>query len=429
MTTRLGRKKIHRGVRAVAVGVVLAFAANTPAWATFGYFAHGYGVQAEGLAGASIAYPKDGLAIATNPASLFALGNRFDAGADLFIPDRGASIVGNGAGPDQSFDGSGVNTFLIPQIGYARTLNENWAIGIAAYGNGGMNTSYKSNPFARFGATGQAGVNLEQLFVSPTIAYRFAEGQSIGVSLNLGYQLFKAEGIGIFGGYSSNPSALSNRNSDHAYGYGVRVGYQGQLTPDLTVGAFWQSKTYFARFKKYSGLFAEQGSFDAPSSYGVGLGYKLTDSLDAALDFERIEYSDVPSVGNSLSELFLGYPFGAANGPGFGWRDANVVKLGFNYAVAPQWQIRGGWGYTTQPVRSSQTLLNILAPGVVQNHLTAGATWTSADGIEVSGVVLYAPETKVNGSGSIPAPFAGGEANVRLSEVIVGLSVGWHLEP
>ena len=265
--------------------------------------------------------------------------------------------------------------------------------------------------------------------MSPTIAYRLAEGQSIGVSFNLGYQLFKAEGVGIFGGYSANSSAISNRNSDHAYGYGVRVGYQGQLTPDLTVGAFWQSKTYFARFKKYSGLFAEQGGVDAPSPYGAGLGYKLTPQLDVALDFERIDYSDVPSVGNKLSELFLGHPFGASNGPGFGWRDANVVKLGLNYTIDPQWQIRAGYGYTTQPVPQSQTFLNILAPGVVQNHFTVGGTWTSDGGTEVSGAVLYAPKTTVNGSGSIPAPFGGGEANVRLSEVIVGLSVGWHLEP
>ena len=65
----------------------------------------------------------------------------------------------------------------------------------------------------------------------------------------------------------------------------------------------------------------------------------------------------------------------------------------------------------------------------MQNHITAGATWTSEGGTEVSGVVLYAPRTTVDGSGSIPSSFGGGEANVRLSEVIVGLSVGWHLEP
>jgi len=407
----------------VAVSGVTAM----PAQATFGYFEHGVGVQAEGLAGAGIAYPKDSLAIATNPASLFKLGDRFDIGFDLFAPDRGASIVGNGAGADQSYDGSGVKTFLIPQFGYTNALNDHWAVGIAVYGNGGMNTTYRSNPYARFGATGQAGVNLSQLFVSPTVAYQIAEGHSIGVSFNLAYQLFKAEGVGVFAPYSSASTALSNNHTDHAYAYGVRIGYLGQITPDLSVGAFWQSKSYSGRFKKYAGLFAGQGSFDAPSSYGIGASYHLTDTLDAALDVERIEYSGVPAVANTLGELFLGHPFGSDNGPGFGWRDVTAVKLGLNYAIAPQWQIRGGWAWGTQPVRKDQTFLNILAPGVVQHHFSAGATWTTQDGTDISASVTYAPKTTVKGSGSIPTSFGGGEANVHLSELVVGFAVGWHL--
>jgi long-chain fatty acid transport protein len=337
--------------------------------------------------------------------------------------------VGNAFGPDANYDGSGIKNFVIPQVGYVRSLNDRWAFGIAAYGNGGMNTIYDVNPYGRFGASGRAGVNLEQLFVSPTLAYRIADGQSIGVSFDAAYQLFKAQGVGIFGGFSSNPAAISNNGVDHAFGAGGRIGYQGQITPDLTIGAFWQSKTYTGRFKKYSGLFADHGAFDVPSAYGIGLAYKLTENLDAALDLERIEYSDVASVGNSLSALFAGRPFGASNGPGFGWRDANVVRVGLNYTVAPQWQIRAGWGYSSEPVRASQTFLNILAPGVVQNHVAAGVTWTSEGGTEFSGSVVYAPTTHVDGKGSIPVPFGGGEANVKLSEVVIGLAAGWHLEP
>jgi Long-chain fatty acid transport protein len=401
--------------------------AASPAHATFGYFSHGFGAQSEGLAGASIAYPKDSIAIAANPAALFKVGNRFDIGLDLFAPDRGAAIVGNAYGADASYDGSGVATFAIPQIGYSRLLGDDWAVGIAVYGNGGMNTSYKSNPFARFGTTGKAGVNLEQAFVSPTVAYKIAEGHSIGVSLNIVYQLFKADGVGIFAGYSAAPGALSNRNTDHAWGVGVRIGYLGQLTDALSVGAYWQSKGYSNSFKKYAGLFADGGAFDTPSAYGIGASYKLTDALDVALDVDRIEYSGVPAVGNALSPLFLGKPFGGAGGPGFGWRDVTAVKLGLNYAVAPQWQVRAGWGWGSQPVRSSETFLNTLAPGVVQHHLSAGATWTSQGGTELTAALTYAPETTVRGKNSIPAPFGGGNVDVHLSEIVAGVSAGFHL--
>lgn len=414
-------------LKAVVAASALVLVSTSPARATFGYFEHGSGAQTEGLAGASIAYPKDSIAIASNPASLFKIGNRFDIGVDLFAPDRGAEIVGNAYGPNQSFDGSGVSTFLNPQIGYSRLLSDDWALGIAVYGNGGMNTSYNSNPFARFGATGRAGVNLEQAFVSPTIAYKIAEGHSIGVSLNVVYQLFKAEGVGIFANYSVAPAALSDRHTDHAWGAGVRVGYLGQWTDDLSIGAFWQSKSYSAKFKKYAGLFADGGSFDVPSAYGIGAAYKLTDGLDAALDVERIDYSGVPAVGNRLAQLFLGNPFGGDGGPGFGWRDVTAVKLGLNYAIAPQWQVRAGWGWGSQPVRPSETFLNTLAPGVVQHHISAGATWTTSEDIDISGALTYAPEVNVRGSGSIPPNFGGGEVNVHLSEIVFNLSAGVHL--
>ena len=414
-------------LKAAVAASALVLVSASPAQATFGYFEHGYGAQSEGLAGASIAYPKDSIAIASNPASLFKIGNRFDFGVDLFAPDRGAAIDGNAYGPNQSFDGSGVSTFLNPQIGYSRLLSDDWALGIAVYGNGGMNTSYNSNPFARFGATGRAGVNLEQAFVSPTIAYKIAEGHSIGVSLNVVYQLFKAEGVGIFSNYSVAPAALSDRHTDHAWGAGVRVGYLGQWTDELSIGAFWQSKSYSAKFKKYAGLFAGGGSFDVPSAYGIGAAYKLTDRLDAALDVERIDYSGVPAIGNQLAQLFLNNPFGSDAGPGFGWRDVTAVKLGLNYAIAPQWQVRGGWGWGSQPVRSSETFLNTLAPGVVQHHISAGVTWTTSEGIDISGALTYAPEVNVHGSGSIPSTFGGGEVNVHLSEIVFSLSAGAHL--
>jgi long-chain fatty acid transport protein len=348
-------------------------------------------------------------------------------GLEWFRPDRSASIIGNSFGPDAKYDGNGLENFFIPQVGYTHVLNDDWAVGVAIYGNGGLNTHYKVNPFGRFGSTGVAGVNLSQLFVSPTVNYRLTEGHTIGVGVNLAYQLFKAEGIGAFAGSSSNPAAFTNRETDDAFGYGARIGYLGQLTPELSVGAFWQSKTYSGRFKKYAGLFAEQGDFDVPSTYGIGLAYKITPDLDVAADLTRIEYSGVDSVGNSLGQLFLGNPFGADAGPGFGWRDVTIVKVGANYRIDPHWQVRAGWNYTTQPVRESQTLLNVLAPGVVQHQYTAGATWTTADGLEVSGFVLYAPKEEVDGSGSIPVPFGGGEANIELSEFSIGLALGWRL--
>ncbi|HOE40356.1 MAG TPA: outer membrane protein transport protein [Rhodoferax sp.] len=397
--------------------------------ATNGYFSHGYGAKSQGIAGVGIALPQDGLAAASNPAGTAAVGSRLDLGLTVFAPSRGADIAGNAFGPNASYSGDDSKTFLIPDFGYTRQLNPSTAIGLAVFGNGGMNTDYGQNPYARFGATGSAGINLEQLFISPSIAFKVNEAHTFGAALTLAYQRFEAKGIGLFGGFSSAPANVSDQGVDGSTGVGVRLGWLGKITPQLTLGATWASKIS-GKFDKYKGLFADAGGFDVPENYGVGLAFEATPAWTLAADVQTIRYSQVGSVGNSAAGLFAGQSaLGAANGPGFGWRDVNVLKLGVSHTLRPDLSLRGGLSFASQPVPSSETFFNVLAPGVITRHLTLGATWTTPGGGELSGFYAYGVGETVNGSGSIPPGnppgFGGGNANVRLKENIIGISWGW----
>ncbi len=427
-STRRSPAVVTASVAALAVAGLLPLTAR----ATNGYFAHGYGAAALGAAGVGIALPQDGLAAATNPAGTARVGERADIGLTLFLPDREARIDGNAFGADASYDGNGRKTFAIPEIGYVRSLGGALTGGIAVYGNGGMNTDYASNPYARFGASGSAGVNLEQLFVSPSLAWTPAPGQSLGVALNLAYQRFSAKGIGFFGGFSSDPSNVSDRGSDSSTGIGLRLGWLGNLTPTLQGGLTWASKTDMGRFKKYAGLFADQGDFDIPENYGAGLAWQAAPGWTIAADVQRIRYSQVGAVGNSLAPLLSGVPLGAAGGPGFGWRDMTVTKLAVQHAVSPTLTLRGGYSHGRQPVPAGETFFNILAPGVVQDHWTAGFTLKPVGShLEWTGYAALGRGHTVAGQGSIPpgnppGGFGGGEATVRLKETLFGLSVGWR---
>lgn len=420
------RSAMNAGLMAGLGGLAILGAASS-ASATDGYFTHGTGAKAKGSGGAEIAYAQDSLAIAANPASAINLGNRTDAGLDLFAPRRSAFIHGNGVAADARYDGNDTKTFAIPEFGLVRQIDDKSAWGIAVYGNGGMNTDYKSNPFGRFGAMRSAGVNLEQLFISPTYAYRLTPRQSIGISLDLLVQDFYAKGISPFASASQDPANFSNRSKDTALGAGLRIGYLANVTDKLAFGASWKSRTQSGEFKKYAGLFAEKGGFDVPSSYGLGISYQATQPLSIAFDVRKINYSEVKSVGNPLSQLFLGKPFGSDAGPGFGWRDVTSYKLGLNYVVSPELTVRGGYSHSTQPIATSQTFLNILAPATIQDQYTAGATWALKKNLELTGYVLIAPKKTVKGSGSIPVTFGGGEADISLAETAVGFSLGWHL--
>ena len=214
------------------------------AHATNGYFSHGYGIKAKGMAGVGIALPQDALAAATNPAGMAFVGNRADFGLDVFMPRRGSEIVGNGGIPpynipslDGSYSGDGSKTFYIPEFGYNRMINPQMSLGVAVYGNGGMNTTYNASPFAYLGGSNPAGVDLAQLFIAPTLAYKVTPDHALGISLNLAYQRFSADGLEPFGnfGFSSDPSKVSNVGDDSSTGWGVRIGWTGRVSPPTRI--------------------------------------------------------------------------------------------------------------------------------------------------------------------------------------------------
>jgi long-chain fatty acid transport protein len=414
--------------KAIAAAAVIAALSPAAAFATTGYFQHGYGIKAKGMGGVGIALPQDALAAASNPAGMVIIGDRVDLGVDWFRPDRGAEIVGNGAGLNGTYDGNDTQDFLLPEFGYNRMIRPDLSLGVSVYGNGGMNTDYKTSPFAAFGASSPAGVDLMQLFISPTLAYKTG-AHAFGVSLNLAYQRFEARGLGPFSMFSSDPTHFTDQGHDSSTGWGIRLGWIGQVLPTLSLGVTYQTKTKMGKFDKYRGLFADQGSFDIPENYGVGVAWQAMPALTLAADIQRINYGDVASVGNPIDCLFTGCQLGGDNGAGFGWQNTTVYKLGASYAVNQSLTLRGGYVTLKQPIPQSQTLFNIVAPGVVEQHVTLGATWTLPSKSEISVSYMHALEHKVNGSGSIPpgappAGMGGGEANLRMSQDALGIAWG-----
>lgn len=413
---------------------LIVFLTTAEASATDGYFAHGYGVKSQAMGGVGIALPQDALAAAANPAGLGLVGDRIDFGVTWFRPQRESEIIGNGSpipNINSTYDANDTENFIIPEFGYNRQISPHSTLGVSVYGNGGMNTDYKNGIplFHAPGGSGSAGVDLIQLFIAPTITWKITPSQTIGASLNLAYQRFEIKGLDGFSGFSSSPTNLTDRGHDNSYGAGLHIGWIGQLNDAITLGATYQSKTYMSKFDKYKGLFAESGDFDIPATYGLGIAVKTTPALTMAADIQRIEYSNINSVGNlsSLNSLFAGNQLGLVRGPGFGWRDVTAVKLGASYAYNDTLTLRAGYNHSSQPIRSSETLFNILAPGVVQDHLTLGATYLLPNKSELSFSYIHAFEESVNGRGSIPAAFGGGDANLKMYQDSLGIAYGWQL--
>ena len=415
------------------MGLLAMAAVAGNAGATNGYFLGGYGTNSKAEAGVGIALPQDALTVATNPAGLSDVADAFSIGLEVFVPKRGATLIQGGQAAD--FTGNDTKTFYLPEIGYSRHLSDRLSFGVGLYGNGGLDTDYGTNPFGRFAPPGSGlgggptGVNLQQAFLSPALAWRVTDSQSLGLALNIAYQRFQAQGIGLFGGLSTDPGAVSNHGFDSAWGTGVRLGWIGHVGDIVTLGATWQSKTHTGSFKKYAGLFADQGGFDIPSTYGLGIALRPVTGLTVGLDWQRILYGNVASIADTYAPLLQGVLLGASGGPGFGWQDISVIKLGGSYDLTPAVTLRAGVSHSQEPIPTSQTFFNILAPGVIRDHLTAGLSWQLANHDQLNLAYIHAFRDTVYGSStSVPQPFGGGSANIHLEEDSVAISYSHGLK-
>jgi long-chain fatty acid transport protein len=413
----------------LAVAVTAALCAPMGAMATNGYFGHGIGMKSMGMGGAGIAMAQDSLASATNPAAAALVGNRIDFGLNLFMPDRSSKVSGAGApGANGSYDGNETSMFPIPEFGYNRDLGNDMAFALTVVGRGGMNTDYDKEFTLFSGGSGEKpGIDLAQLYISPTFAMKVNPDHSLGITLNLIYQRFKADGLDGFAGSSSDGTSLTGNGYSSSKGYSIGLGWSGKVSPTVTAGLTYTTKADMSEFDDYAGLFAEQGDFDIPATLGLGIAAEVDPAVTVAFDVTKIYYSDVKSIANPLANFFIPAPLGADNGAGFGWEDMTVYKLGVSWKYQSDLVLRAGLNHGKNPIPDSETMFNFLAPGVVENHLTLGATKTLSNGAELTFMFMHAFEKEVKGSGSIPGAFGGGEVDIKMSQNSLGIAYGWDL--
>ena len=414
--------------------ICAAVIAPTAALATNGYFAHGYGTKNKGLVGAGVALPQDSMIAATNPAGMVMVGERLDVGAAIFSPSPRSYRAETATAPGH-VNGSGLNTntesendfFLIPHVGYNMMLDANSSAGISVYGNGGMNTRWMPDTTpggAGIYGGGEAGVDLKQLFINGTYARKFSDKGSWGASLILAYQEFEAKGLSAFGGFSNDAANLSDNGVSTSTGFGIKMGVQTEVTPGISVGASYQSEMAMSEFDDYAGLFAENGDFDIPSTITVGLAWETSPKSTLVLDIQKIMYSDISAIANPASNLAgcgggdTTQCLGGSNGAGFGWEDMTIVKLGYQWEMSDMiWRV--GFSSGDQPIPDTEMNFNILAPAVVEEHVTFGLTKAMDKNSEINFALMYAPENTVTGN-----PTTTQQVELEMTQLEVELSYG-----
>ena len=449
--------------------LVVSMAVPHTALATNGAWLIGFGAKSRAMGGTGVANNTGGMAAAFNPATMIDSGTRFDIGAELFIPPRAVTHESGILG--YTDERSNHDLFLIPSMGGTYQMNDKTALGFAFIG-AGLKTEYNQtvnsdtcnqvnsgavpgystcpptmyDPNITITPAPEAGVELIQMQIIPSIAYKVNQNHTFGASLVIGIQYFRAEGLEAFEdlGFTSSSGNMTGQGWSSSTGGGYRLGWLGSFVDEkLKIGVNYSSRVWMDPFDRYSNLFAEQGDFDLPENYAIGLAYEFTPKWTAAFDIQRINWSSVRSIGNPgpavdapiTGNLFPLCPgddkssckLGGYNGLGFGWTDQTIYKIGVDWSINEKWNARAGWNYGKAPIPEDQVLLNMLAPATPEHHLTFGGGYYFTEDVVLDANVMIAFLNTIKGPtafGPGGAYVTGSNASIAMGQYSIGATLG-----
>lgn len=385
-----------------------------PAYADAGYFQIGYGSESRSAAGAAAAATRDAFGGASNPATTVWVGNRLDGaialtgGQTTYL--REAGLPGPLSGLLDTRSESRGKWELLGDLAYNYQLRPDLALSVVGYSNGAgaflpADTTLCPTPLGApvpvvaanaLCGSGKLGSSLKQFTIAPTVSHKLSDSVSIGGSLLLTGQQYKAEGHQAFSPQSANPAALTNTGRDYAYGVGIRVGGYWRVSSMFSAGASWSPKTRMSKLEKYEGLLPDGGRLDIPENFLAGVQISPTEALSILLDYQRINYADAAAFGN---RPFNGTALrGAAGGPGLGWKNMDIYKLGVRYAVTPQFRLSAGVSTNTRAFDEQDSSDNITTPSTFRSHYTLGLGYSPAAHTEWS--LFYGRSAGGSSSGS-----------------------------
>lgn len=352
-------------------------------------------IESAQMGGASLAFPQSSMIASDNPAGMAMLGNRTDAGMELFLAHFRSSF-----GNENNRDDFKVAA-PIPSGGINWMAIERMSLGLSMYSVGsGVDYDHAAVPRQGFPAVK---TKVAFLNFAPTLAYKVTPDLSLGISALIGVQHLQARGM-VAPQADGSLGLLPSHGVSTNMGYGARIGALWNLNSAVSVGASWSPKMRFGKADGYKDdlLAGAGGHLDLPEQYGVGVALHVTPTLTLAADYLRIEWSHVG---------FLDDPQGA------GLRSQNVYRVGASWQAMPALTLRAGFKQASRAVDSDHTAANYFSPGILDNSISSGFSWQATASMALSlGWEYHLPQT-IRGTG----PSTGSNLGAHYSQVLLGL--------
>ena len=461
---------------AAAFGLMAGYAVT--AHATNGMNIEGYGPVALGMGGAAYAYDVGTAAAMNNPATIgLSEKHRFDIALGFLGPDVTAEKTG------QSDAESGGDAYYMPAMGWT-SKSGSLSYGIGVFGQGGMGTEYKADSFMAFGSDEKTRSEVSVGRAMIPIAYSINDNFIIGGSADFvwagmdikmalsGYQFGDMLPASVGGGQNFGevgnsmiddrfvPAILGSQflganwarfdfsnSSDftgEARGYGAagKIGFVYKVTPQLTIGATYHTKTALGDLETDSAMISMEAilpdgaagggtdgnpdivpidisgdikvkDFEWPDTYGIGFSYQVTPRFMIAADVKQIRWSEVMKDFKMTftADASQSNPF--AQGFGLGgtvldatlyqdWDDQTVFNIGAAFKVTDIVTVRAGYNHASNPIPDKY--LNALFPAIVEDHITAGLGLDFNESSSLNFAMSFALEKDATGGSLAPAP-------------------------
>ena len=106
--------------------------------------------------------------------------------------------------------------------------------------------------------------------------------------------------------------------------------------------------------------------------------------------------------------------------------DPIAAEFGVQWQIDPRWTVRAGYNRSENPIRPEDVTFNILAPGVMEDHYTAGLTYSMGKDGDISAFYMYAPEVSGKSQQQLTASAALRQATGRIHLDCQPIDPGWQ---
>jgi long-chain fatty acid transport protein len=386
------------------------------------------------MGGASTAAPVDAVgALYWNPAAISGLKeSELGFGMDMLFVDLD---LGSSFGGFSGSSESDSSVTPIPAIGWVQKLNETTTMGLGLGAVAGFSTNFPASSTSpiqfpqSLGGFGRIHTSAEFLQVTPVLSMQLTEFLAIGVGpvvtlgkLHVDPFVFAAPDNANGMGPAAGTYPLGSGSRYH-YGLGAQIGLYYSGLQDITLGASVKSTQFMEQFRFQSQ--DENGAqrylkfdLDLPMIVSLGAAYHGMENTILAIDLRYFDYKNTQGFGDA------GFTADGAL-KGLSWQNVFSMSIGGRKRLCEKLTVGAGYQYNTNPIRDSDTGLNIASPLYQQHTFHTGMTIHMTDQVDVSMAYTYIADAEITGP-ILTAP-AGGGAAVAVPGSSVTSSLAAHL--